>query len=76
MKVKKINSEFHFTKEVNSSDIMLILYIDYEKKTYDFCQNNEEGIMPKDNNECTDVNKAYFQLGLEVLDFVQKELYE
>ena len=73
---KKINSEYHFTKEVNGVEILLILYIDYEKKTYDFAQNNEEGIMPKDNNECTEINKAYFELGLEVLKFVKSELYE
>jgi hypothetical protein len=73
---KKINSEYHFTKEVNGRELLLILYIDYEKKTYDFAQNNEEGIMPKDNNECTEINKAYFELGLEVLKFVQSELYE
>ncbi len=75
---KKINSEYHFTRilENTSIPIFIILYIDYEKKTYDFAQNNEEGIMPKDNNECTEINKAYLELGLEVLKFVQSELYE
>jgi len=73
---KKINSEYHFTKEVNGEELLLILYIDYEKKTYDFTQDNQEGVMPKDNNECTEINKAYFELGLEVLKFAQSELYE
>ncbi len=74
---KKINSEYHFTKEVNEFEtVSLTLYLDYENKTYDFMQSGEEGLFPRNYNVDTKFNKTYFELGLEVLKFVQSELYE
>ena len=73
---KKINSEFYFTKKVKDDrEIGLTLYINYENKTYDFMQCNEEGIMPKKHNHDVEINKAFFELGLEILKFIEAELY-
>lgn len=70
-----INSEYRFSKKVNNDkEVYLILYVDYESRTYDFMQDNEEGVMPNKNNHSIEANKAYFELGLEILDFVKKEL--
>ena len=75
--VNKINSEFYFTKEVDENNsVSLTLYIDYQNKTYDFMQSNQEGILPRNFNSDTEMNKAVFELGLEVLNFIQSELYE
>ena len=74
--VNKINSEFYFTKEVDENNsVSLTLYIDYQNKTYDFMQSNQEGIFPRNFNSDTEMNKAVFELGLEVLNFIQTELY-
>ena len=60
--VNKINSEFYFTKEVEGKGrISLILYIDYQTKTYDFMQSNQEGIFPRKYNSDTEMNKAVFE---------------
>ena len=69
---KKINSEFHFTKKVNDSiTIGLTLYINYKDKKYDFMQDNGEGTYPIKNETNTEINVAYFKLGLEILKFVE-----
>ena len=72
----KINSEFLFIKKINDKrEVSLILYIDYQHKTYDFMQHSEEGIFPRRFPTETETNKAYFELALEVLEFLDKELY-
>ena len=74
--INKINSEFRFTKEIDKDTIIgLTVYISYEDGTYDFMQDFQEGIMPRANNIEVEINRAYLLLGLEVLDFVEKELY-
>lgn len=74
--INKINSEFRFTKGIDKDTIIgLTVYIDYEDGTYDFMQDCQEGIMPRGNNTDVEINRAYLLLGLEVLDFVEKELY-
>lgn len=74
MRTKK-NSEFLFTKKYSNGRACLILYINYENKSYDFMQSNEEGIMPGKYNKDIEANKAYMELGLEILKFVESELY-
>lgn len=76
--MKKINSEFYFSKKATHLDIEigLSVIIDYEKKTYDIYQEHQEGIMPSHNNKETLFNKAYFELALEALEFIEKELYK
>ena len=73
--ITKINSEYIFQKEVGANIVVLTLYINYVNKTYDFMQIEQEGIFPRNNNSDTRRNKVYFELGLEVLDFVEKELF-
>ena len=74
----KLNSEFIFEKIAKHNNlefrVYLTLYINYEEKTYYFVQVHEEGIFPKKNNKNTHYNKAYMELALEVLEFVEKEL--
>ena len=73
----KINSEFYFTKEVSSSrNVGLTLYVNYQTKTYDFMQDHEEGIFPNKHNSDVETNKAFLELGLEILKFVDIELYK
>lgn len=73
----KIHSEYRFTRKVSTQiTVGLTVYINYEKKTYDFMQDGEEGIFPRRNPICTIINKAYFELGLEVLEFVDSELFK
>lgn len=70
-----INSEYYFSKKVDDNrGVSLTLYVNYDSRTYDFMQDNEEGIMPSKNNDSIELNRAYFELGLEILDFVKKEL--
>ncbi len=72
----KINSEFYFEKEVKDNrPVGLTLYIDYSNKTYDFMQSNEEGVFPRKHNTDVETNKAFFELSLEILKFVEAELY-
>ena len=71
----KINSEFYFEKQVEEGTVQLTLYIDYENRTYDFMQMNEEGIFPSKHNKSVEENKAFFELSLEILKFVEAELY-
>ena len=74
--IEKINTEFKFTREVNEElTIGLTLYIDYRLKTYDFMQDDQEGVFPSTHNHDTEINRAYFELGLEILIFVENELY-
>ena len=73
----KINSEFKFTRKLSEEmTIELTLYVNYEDRTYDFMQKNQEGIFPNSNNTNTSVNRAYLELGLEVIDFVENDLFE
>ena len=70
-----INSEYRFSKRVNDEKLVyLTLYVNYDTRTYDFMQDNEEGIMISNNDTSVEYNEAYLQLGLEILDFVKKEL--
>jgi hypothetical protein len=72
----KINSEYEFTRKISEDKtITLTVYIYYNTKTYDFMQNGEEGIFPRDNCGDTKINKAYFELALEILAFLDRELY-
>jgi len=71
----KVSSEYEFRDEVDGYPVSLTLYINYINKTYDFMQGGQEGIFPSTHNKSTAINKAYFKLGLEVLDFVEKELF-
>jgi hypothetical protein len=74
--INKIHSEFRFTNKISEEKtIGLTVYINYEKKTYDFMQDCQEGIFPSTNNNDVVINRAYFKLGLEIIDFVEKELY-
>ena len=71
----KISSEFIFTKEVLPKMVVkLTLYINYKNKSYDFMQDCEEGIFPRNNNKNIAINRAYLELGLEILEFVKEEL--
>lgn len=71
-----VHSEYTFTRRVTPElAVGLTLYINYEKKTYDFMQSNEEGVFPRNNNTDTHINRAYFALALEILDFIDGELY-
>ena len=75
MRTKK-NSEYYFTKDfAEDRSVGLTLYIDYERKKYDFMQSNEEGIMPKKYQNGIEANKAFMELGIEILKFVESELY-
>ena len=70
-----INSEYRFSRRVNDEKLVyLTLYVNYDTRTYDFMQDNEEGIMISNNDTNVEYNEAYLQLGLEILDFVKKEL--
>ncbi len=72
----KINGEFRFSKTLlTGKDIYLTVYINYSSKSYDIVQNSEEGIFPRNNNRNTNINRAYFELALEALDFIDSELY-
>jgi len=72
----RINSEFRFVKTLlNGKDIYLTVYINYSMRSYDIVQNSEEGIFPRNNNHNTEINRAYFELALEALDFLDSELY-
>jgi len=74
--INKIHSEYRFTNKISEDLVIgLTLYINYEKKTYDFMQDCQEGIFPRTNDINTSVNRAYLKLGLEILNFVEKELY-
>jgi len=75
--ITKMNSVYFFTKKIQGKYyyVSLTLYIDYINKTYNFMQDEQEGIFPRNHNENVEINKAYFKLGLEVLDFVEKELF-
>jgi hypothetical protein len=74
--INKINSEFRFTNKIDEDNtIGLTVYINYEDNTYDFMQDRQEGILPRENNTNVEINKLYLKLGLEVLDFVEEELY-
>ena len=70
-----IHSEYLFDKMVGEEAIQLTLYINYDTMTYDFMQNEQEGVFPRLNNQNAEINKGYFELGLEVLAFVEKELF-
>lgn len=73
----KLNSEFLFTKKLSDETIIALnVYINYANKTYDFMQANEEGVFPSRHNKEVETNKAYFELGLEVLEFIDSELYK
>ena len=73
---KKINSEYLFTKYVTDKEyIQLTLYINYANKSYDFKQDRQEGIFPRLNNLGTKRIRAYMELSLEILDFIDSELY-
>lgn len=73
--MQKLNSEFLFTKIVADKTVSITLYLQYDKGTYDFMQSHEEGLMPRENNKNVEINRAYMELALEVLDFVEKEIY-
>jgi hypothetical protein len=70
-----LESEYVFSKYVGESKVTLALYIDYVKKTYNFMQPFQEGIMPSEHDKEASINKAYLELGLEVIEFVESELY-
>jgi hypothetical protein len=73
---QKINSEFIFSKQTEGGKIAkLTLYLYYDLKKYDICQDHEEGLNISYNNEDTELNRAYFELGLEILNFVDSEIY-
>jgi len=73
----RVNSEFRFTRIISEdSTICLTVYINYVSGTYDFMQDGQEGIFPRENNTDVEINRQYFELGLEVLEFVNKELYK
>ena len=38
-------------------------------------QSNEEGVFPRKHNTDVETNKAFFELSLEILKFVETELY-
>lgn len=72
----KVHSEFKFTRKVDKDiTVGLTVYINYTHKTYDFMQDGQEGVFPGKNNTDIEINKAYFELGLEILDFVRSELF-
>lgn len=73
---RKLNSEYKFIKSVNEKlAVELTLYINYKDKTYDIVQSGQGGIFFRNYNTGTEVNKTYSLLALEVLEFVQSELY-
>lgn len=73
---KKSNAEYIFTKEINENQkIGLIVSIDYGNKTYEIFQENQEGIMTGNHKDETVTNKAYMQLAIEALEFIEEELY-
>jgi hypothetical protein len=78
---KLVHSEYLFSRKLSANNlegqdiVFLTVYIDYEKKTYDIQQSNQEGIFFRDSNHNTEINRAYCELAIEALNFIEKELY-
>lgn len=72
---KLLNSEYLFSRKVDEKrEVKLTLYINYEANNYDFMEESEEGLSIINHNNDIEFNKAKLLLGLEILDFVKKEL--
>jgi len=70
-----LNSEYLFSRKVDEkTDVKLTLHINYEANNYDFMEEGEEGLSIRNHNNDIEFNKAKLLLGLEILDFVKKEL--
>ena len=74
-RAKKINGEIHFTRRVsntNKDTIIIIAYLDYQRRTYTICEPSQESIFFGKSGIDYDLAKA--ELLKEALNNIKKEL--